>query len=91
MIGKEEFIGFHFLLGTPKWKSPNQQVSRSYRHVGGEKELISEKSYYPKKEYLHSRIDFARYTLLIMLTLTVLGMMFIWSTKTKVYSTAARD
>ena len=83
MTGKEEFIGFHFLLGTPKWKSPKQQVQRSYSHIDGEQKITSERRYYPKKEYLHSRIDFARYTLLIILTFTVLGMLFIWSIKTK--------
>ena len=91
MTGKEEFIGFHFLLGTPKWRSPNQQVSRSYAVIDGEQKITSERRYYPKKEYLHSRIDLARYMLLIMLTFTVLGMLFIGSIKTKDSPTAAPD
>jgi len=81
--GAEKFIGFHFLFGTPKYKSPNQQVSRSYSHVNGEKKLISEKCYYPKREYRHCRIDPVRYTLLIILTLMTLAMMFVWGIKPK--------
>jgi hypothetical protein len=75
--GEEKFIGFHFLFGTPKYKSPNQQVQRSYSHIDGEKKIVSEKRYYPKREYVHYRIDSARYTLLIILTLITLAMMFV--------------
>lgn len=91
MVGEDKFIGFHFLFGTPKWKSPNQQVSRSYAHINGEKQLISEKSFYPKREYLHSRIDLARYMLLIVLTLTILGILYVGSVKPKAHSITAVD
>lgn len=91
IVGGEKFIGFHFLFGTPKWTSPNEQVSRSYQHINGEKELVSEKSYYPKKEYLHSRIDFVRYTLLLILTFIILGIVFVLSTRPKVPPAAASD
>ena len=81
--GAEKFIGFHFLFGTPKWTSPNQQVSRTYSQIDGEKKITSEERYYPKSEYLHSRIDPVRYTLLIILTLMTLAIMFVWGLKPK--------
>ena len=75
--GEEKFIGFHFLFGTPKYKSANQQSFSNYSIIDGEKKIKSEGSYYPKIEYMHSRIDPVRYTLLIILTLMTLAMMFV--------------
>ena len=64
---EDKFIGFHFLLGTPKFKSPRPQTSNTYKTINGERKIISQKIYYPRLEYLHSRIDPLRYMFLIIL------------------------
>ena len=63
---EDKFIGFHLLLGTPKYRSSRQQVSKSTTTVNG-KEHVKERRWYPKHEYAHSQIDMTRYTLLTIL------------------------
>ena len=72
----EKFIGFHFLLGTPTYKSSKEQVSRSYQTIDGEKQLTSERRHYPKRQYAYHRIDHVRYMFLIILM--ALPLAFAW-------------
>ena len=74
--GEEKNIGFHFLFGTPTYKSPREKVSRSYETINGEKKMIAERRWYPKRKYNHYRIDSVRYMFLIILM--TLPLAFAW-------------
>ena len=85
---EEKFIGFHLLFGTPKYRSPNEQVSRSYSTVNGEKKLVSERHYYPEREYTHCQIDPVRYMFLVLLMTFPLAFAWIIIRRREAYITA---